>query len=343
MHRRRVLSQSRSRSKSVGKAESDNKNCSTATAILRKALLTYETKHPTLFREMVAARSLSTDRLVQRCLWSFFEGSYTKAKVLHWLENAALQCAHELWDSVYRDAMNASFRQFHFQCAQNLSMNLQRKIFAVKQNYLSHQNVAAYQWLNGEWVVTCEVLHCFTPASFCMNSVMFCFTHSGLALLNGMRHECLSCRVFNLLGFKFSASDVGHQRSNMHDMFLPLYDNAGKRLNVNGRRFCATRVRFQPTDDNWQFMSPHSTAQRPVYRTTENETFPIPFGAWYWVQDSTVVAWIVLVIQIEDDDGVHWALVDEWDVVQDILRRVGSSHMSFWSQLNRTHYPCPVE
>lgn len=343
MQRRRALSESRSRSKSVVRAKSDNENCATATWVLRKALHAYETGQPTRYQEMVTSRSVDTDQLVQRCLWSYFEGSYTKAEVLHWLENAALQCAHELWDTVYRDVMNASFRHFHQRCAQNLSMAIQSEVFEVKQNYLYNRNISAYRWLHGEWLMTCEVLDCNIPASFCMNSVMFCSIHSGLALLNGMRHECLNCRIFNLLGFKFSASDEGHQRSNMHEMFLPLYDNAGNRLNVNGRRFCAQGIRFHPTEYNWQFVSPRRIAQRPVYRTSRTETFPVPFGAWYWMQNNVVVAWIVLVMQIEDNDGVHWALVNEWDVVQDILRRVRSSGMSFWSQPNWTYYPCPAE
>ena len=341
MHRRRALSVSRTRSRSVGRAKSINKSCAKATWFLNRALLTYQTKHPVLYQKMVAARSVDTDHLVQRCLWSYFEGSHTKAQALHWLENAALQCAQELWDIVYREVMNTSFHHFHCQCAQELSMDLQRELYEIKQNYLYNHNYSAYQWLNGEWAVTCEILDCNNPASFTMNSVMFCSIHRGLALLNGMRHGCLNCRVYNLLGLKFSGGDEGHQRSNMHDMFLPLYDNAGKRLNVSGRRFCAPGVHFRPTDYNWRFVCPDCATHRPVYWASKTDTFPVPFGAWYWMQNNVVVAWIVLVIEVDDTDGVHWALVDEWDVVQDILSRVRTSRMSFWSQPNWTYYPCP--
>ena len=56
----------------------------------------------------------------------------------------------------------------------------------------------------------CAIISCRVAATHWLNGLGYCDWHRGLSLVNGLRHDCRACHLFNLLVLKPTGGDSRH-------------------------------------------------------------------------------------------------------------------------------------
>lgn len=148
----------------------------------------------------------------------------------------------------------------------------------------------------------CSMLVCGALADgVTMNNLRYCRKHSGLALLNGLRHTplvgmtgfCEACVLWNVVGLKTTMNDGGHVHMASERLFVPLHDKASGPLNVRVQRYVKPGfVLSQQWDPYGAFRPVQGTV---YYRRGDGSARLVKRGAWY-------------VPDMQRRDG-HWAAV----------------------------------
>lgn len=341
MRRSRSLEPSRAAATRVHRSKSQRSrpNCGDSLIELRRALDTLRSEHPHLYDRLIHSKSMQTDALVIKSLSVIYRPRYEIPEIRLWIEDTALQCARNLWDLHYETRVGLDFHAFVRRCSAAVSKNQQRWIYDVKQQIVKAGRYQPFKKFDDRYWRLCDILDCRQLGTLRMNSLHFCDEHHGAALINGLRHECKNCLLFNLIAFKETVSDSSHQQRNVLDLMLPLHDHRGTPYTLQFRRFCTDG--FDPTDENWDFLDPSASRAHPLwYRTEDGAQERVPLGSWVWFIDDrrpVVTAWFF--VQRQNSQTGEWELLDDWDEVQ---RELHESKSFFRDSDHGVRYPCPL-
>ena len=165
---------------------------------------------------------------------------------------------------------------------------------------------------------TCSVMLCSAKGTKTMNSLHYCGNHFGLALFNGMRHDCNVCHVWHVLCLRH-ATTGGHLYNTATYLIVPLHDKGVQHGNMNIRlkRFCqpGTKGGGEPS-----FVG--TRGPRPSYSKTAKENRLVPANSFcYLNRYGRAEAWINL--EIKDLRTDIWKPVTTHKRYHDILEQLG--------------------
>ena len=192
----------------------------------------YRILHFNNYTLMVNSSSTETDGHVTRMLHAMnIPMRNLEDNVLFMVRHIWTTATEKLKDTIgaeLKPLLNISRLLFLLRDAQTRNTDLIAAINSVKTNVI--KGIA-----NKE---VCCILTCTQGRHHGMNSRPYCQDHFGLALFNGLRHDCRACHVWSLLALKLDISG-GHVHNSIQTLDVPLIDKTTHmRLNVRLRRFC---------------------------------------------------------------------------------------------------------
>ena len=122
-----------------------------------------------------------------------------------------------------------------------------------------------------------------------MNSFHYCDEHTGLALINGVRHVCDACHLWNLLALKRTGGDPSHVTHSRLYLHVPLHDSASGINGIRIERFCGDR--FDHNNDTPVHRAYPGGLQ---YMTRDGKLRRVPENAYVHISNSTglVTGWV---------------------------------------------------
>ena len=193
----------------------------------------YQHSHPNEYTVMVNSTSMETDGHVTRMLHALNVPTRT-------FEDDVLFMVRYVWTTATKDlekTINAKLKHL---------LDVSRLLFLLRDRETRTEDlIAGINSVKAEVIksvedkeAACCILTCPQRGQHSMNSRPYCNGHFGLALFNGLRHDCKACHVWSLLALKLDITG-GHMHNSIQTLDVPLIDKTTHmRLNVRLKRFC---------------------------------------------------------------------------------------------------------
>ena len=158
----------------------------------------------------------------------------------------------------------------------------------------------------------CSIVCCQDEGYYLnMNSMWYCETHRGLALVYGMRHECNMCQLFSLLCMKETGHDENHQYNYLRRLSVPVLPPGyapGMTYTAHIKTFCTDD--FDPNTQVMQYNKKWGTFWYAECLRDEPELVRVPENSWVWVWGDTVTAWVHVEVLKKD----RWVALSDKEV-----------------------------
>ena len=288
-----------------------------------ETLQAYEKHHKAAYDAMRASTSVSTDAHIHRLL-------VTMGIRGHQFEDDVLSMVRNVWVMVveqYVTETPPSEQRKEFLPILSVSGVLQQLRHELSAGLIQlidrFKGAVITETMKDRTSPPCSFLPCVSDGKKVMNSLWYCERHWGLALFNGMRHDCDACHVWSVLGLKRETTG-GHVWNTTHTSQVPLNDiglQHGK-LNVRVQRFCSPNV----TAVGSVFIGPRTP--RPSYRNHAGQNRLVPVNSFCYVNAyGRAEAWAKVQVKNLRDDS--WRDVVTRDQFNEIMEQPGwSSHWS---------------
>ena len=291
-------------SREVSKSTKDGRRFRRFANRLRTMVERYRDEYPSEYERMVRSVNLETDVHVLQMLRQY--GMLTPV-----FESTVLFAARYMWTKAMQkmapylpDSGMQSLVHFGRLLEEIRSRNRADLtyffgvVWTMKRIYLQHHR----HRIEGE----CAVLICHRKADgLLMNSLRYCRQHSGLAVLNGLRHAtanfCSACRLWKLVRLKTTMNDRNHQLYAAQALVLPTVHRSVGNLNLRIQRFASAGFHNANAWGYTKFQLNSSVKAPALYqRTSTDAPRMVPRNAWYVPDDrrrdgNWAVAWILLV------------------------------------------------
>lgn len=156
------------------------------------------------FENLPFSKGEETDELLFDLIKNNTE--WKRGDTIKWIERVAQETMKSIWKDLENREYSLNVTDIIESLAFKPSIGLFRDIVSTKDAYLRGEIKPKQSKMPKNYTV-CSVFTFVRKSLVTMNQMNYCHGHRGLALVNGLRHNCRTCRVFNLLAFKETGKD----------------------------------------------------------------------------------------------------------------------------------------